>query len=214
MKVILLALFAATVCLGTLVTSRPPNDSRVAAVSRPDALQPDDPLIPPIQPDLLYSPLPMDTDFSHDTRATFHGHGDQICASGCAVSRHPTDKLTKPHYLRLLAQCAASDLNADNMAYEALLYFGRQTMSMIASFGTPHLSDDKRSTILRELGRQHARVSIRVVDQWGQKRSWVDEVRVPLDRRHVFEMQTSGLPPLVTSGTVKRVGQDHLWTRL
>jgi hypothetical protein len=37
---------------------------------------------------------------------------------------------------------------------------------------------------------------------------------VPLDRRHVFKMDTKDLPPLITSGTVKRVGLHHLWTRL
>jgi len=37
---------------------------------------------------------------------------------------------------------------------------------------------------------------------------------VPFDRRHVFEMKTNSLQPLVTSGTVKRVGLNHAWIRL
>jgi hypothetical protein len=45
-------------------------------------------------------------------------------------------------------------------------------------------------------------------------RSWLDPTEVPFDRRHVFEMEASGVQPLVTSGTVKRVGLYHLWTRL
>ena len=103
---------------------------------------------------------------------------------------------------------------ADNIAFETLLYFGRQTAAMIQDYGTPHLSREGRAILIRELGRQHVRVSIRVVDQQGNKRSWIDDVRVPLDRRHVFDMEARSLQPLVTSGTVKRVGQDHLWTRL
>ena len=38
--------------------------------------------------------------------------------------------------------------------------------------------------------------------------------RVPLDRRHVFELTPADLQPLVASGTVKRVGLHHIWTRL
>lgn len=217
MKLFLSAIFAASVILSTLAAWRPanaPGDSTVAAVVRPDMSQ-TDPLIPPVPLDVPSGSWPMSTDFSHDVTASFHGHGDRICASGCSLSRHPTDKLTKRRFMQLLKQCASAELNADNIAFETLLYFGRQTTSMISSYGTPCLSHEESSILLHELSRQHVRVSIRVVDQRGQQRSWVDEVRVPLDRRHVFEMKTNRLPPpLVTSGTVKRVGQDHLWTRL
>jgi len=58
------------------------------------------------------------------------------------------------------------------------------------------------------------RISLRILDEAGRVRSRINGVRVPLDRRHVFEMENEGLQPLVTSGTVKRVGLDHLWTRL
>ena len=37
---------------------------------------------------------------------------------------------------------------------------------------------------------------------------------VPLDRRHEFDMQVNNVQPLITSGTVKRVGLYHLWNRL
>ena len=65
-----------------------------------------------------------------------------------------------------------------------------------------------------ELKKTHVLVSLRVLDESGAIRSKLTNVRVPLDRRHVFAMQNEGLQPLVTSGTVKRVGLDHLWTRL
>lgn len=170
-----------------------------------------EPLISPIDSHAFAKGIP---DFSHDSAASFHEHGNQVCASGCSLSRHPTDRLSKRRFLALLAQAAAADLNADNLAFETLLYFGRQTSSMIAACGTPHLTDVAARVLADELGRQHARVSIRVIDEHGKKCSWTDDVRVPLDRRHVFDMSTDGLPPIVTSGTVKRVGHDHLWTRL
>jgi hypothetical protein len=152
--------------------------------------------------------------FSHDPQAIFHGHGEQVCASGCSLSRHPTGVLTNKRYRELLAQCNTGPLDADNLAFETLLYFGRQTQALVDTHGTLPLDRNESALLRRELNRQHATVSIRVVDDQGRIRSWVDTVSVPLDRRHVFAMETDGLPPLVTSGTVKRVGLNHLWTRL
>lgn len=153
-------------------------------------------------------------DFSHGTEATFHAHGDQVCASGCAASRHPTDRLTKRRFLQLLDECSQSPLNANNLAFETLLFFGRQTSQLLDDCGSGALTTAQALTLRNELTRQHAFVSIRLVDVHGDIRSKVCNVRVPLDRRHVFSMTSKGLPPLVTSGTVKRVGQKHLWTRL
>ena len=186
-----------------------------------------DPLIPPAawtQPisaaynSAAQSPLDLTSldwpGFAHDPHAIFHEHGEQVCASGCSLSRHPTSTLTTRRYRELLAQCNTLALDANNLAFETLLYFGRQTQALVDTHGTLPLDQNESALLRQELKRQHAAVSIRVVDDQGRIRSWVDNVSVPLDRRHVFAMETDGLPPLVTSGTVKRVGLDHLWTRL
>jgi len=52
------------------------------------------------------------------------------------------------------------------------------------------------------------------LDEAGEVRSWLPATRVPLDRRHEFDMEVHDVQRLITSGTVKRVGLDHLWTRL
>ena len=183
-----------------------------------------EPLIPPISSRLNHTgkwestTTGGDFDFSHDATASFHGHGDQVCASGCSLSRHPTEKLTLETYRQTVRDAARASsttlLRADNLAFETLLFFGRQTSKMVERYGAVPLCEAQQAQLMRELRRQHARVSIRVIDQDGVNRSWTDEVRVPLDRRHVFQMETNGVQPLVTSGTVKRVGLDHLWTRL
>lgn len=186
-----------------------------------------DPLIPPASgtqpmsvahtsalPSQVDLPSPDWSKFDHDPEAIFHEHGQQVCASGCSLSRHPTGVLTSQRYRELLAECNSRPLDADNLAFETLLYFGRQTQTLVNTHGTLPLDRNNSALLRRELSRQHATVSIRVVDDQGRLRSWVDNVSVPLDRRHVFAMKTDSLPPLVTSGTVKRVGLDHLWTRL
>ncbi|MCA9264359.1 MAG: hypothetical protein KDA60_10945 [Planctomycetales bacterium] len=152
--------------------------------------------------------------FEHDPRAIFEPHGTQVCASGCAVSRHPTPRLQRLEFDLLLQRYARQPMDDSSLALETLLFYGPQTQAMIVQAGLRGLDEERREFLLQELRREHAEVSIRVVDEQGVLRGWVDRVRVPLDRRHVFAMQTRDLPAFVTSGTVKRVGLDHLWTRL
>ena len=159
-------------------------------------------------------------DFSHGENAVFHGHGEKVCASGCSISRHPTDRLTKREYLRLIDQLAADvdppehEPADSSFALDSLLFYGRQTSQLMKRYGTGNLSPATAESLKRELKYTHAKISIRVIDESGETRSWLTPTKVPLDRRHVFSMQTQRLQPLVISGTVKRVGRDHLWTRL
>jgi hypothetical protein len=206
------------------------TDATPAALSQPSDEQDPraDPLIPPIRVAGLLPPLtrPQTTPvsllnpsifvdaFSHDPQAAFHPHGEQVCASGCAASRHPTEELTESRFRRLIAQYAHQPISENSMALETLLYFGRQTREMLAAADQLHLDPERAAVLARELSVTHARISIRVVDREGEVRTWLSPTRVPFDRRHVFEMETSDVQPLVTSGTVKRVGLYHLWTRL
>lgn len=182
-----------------------------------------DPLVPPILLDQFlsssvsqaYGDLPgLGDEFAHGEAASFHAHGQQVCASGCAASRHPTEKLTRARFDELMFATSRNPLDGDNRAFETLLYYGRQTRQFISQHGYVHLDTEQSKRLRRELLKTHAIVSIRVVDEAEEVRSWIHDVRVPLDRRHVFDMETKQLQPLVTSGTVKRVGLDHLWTRL
>lgn len=153
-------------------------------------------------------------DYSHDESAMFEAHGEQLCASGCAVSRHPTATLTRSKFERLLRAFAQGPMDGTHAALEELVYFGPQTRNLIESAGVGELNAKRAAFLWDQLTFTHARVSIRVKDEHGKVRTWIDPTRVPFDRRHVFKMQTSNIQPLVTSGTVKRVGLNHLWARL
>lgn len=152
--------------------------------------------------------------FIHDDRAFFHPHGPEVCPSGCAASRHPTSELTGPRFRQLMAQFAHEPADETSPAFETLLYYGRQARKFVDSEGTSPLDPVRAAVLRRELSRTYARIAIRVVDQHGVIRTSLPPTRVPLDRRHVFEMETNNLQPLETSGTVKRVGLYHLWNRL
>ena len=211
------------------VTDQPPSDVSGSgnretqhqvdgAATTPDSIP--DALVAPIKwvggiadpdsPDSAWTP----DEFEHDMAAAFHPHGEELCASGCAASRHPTEKLNRERFHQLLDEYLIEPMDATNNALEELLYYGRQSRNMLARYGASKLSSTRARFLDRELSVTHAVVQIRLVDDDGQVRSWLPATRVPFDRRHVFDMKTKNLQPLVTSGTVKRVGLDHVWTRL
>ena len=219
-------------------TAEPNRFERPLPVSQPSENEPDEIVIPLrseandaglVPPILLPGQRPFfhtsygsknaqfansESAFAHDSTAEFEPHGELICASGCALSRHPTEELSLSHFEQLLAEFAQQNLDDTSPALEELLYYGPQTKGRVQSDGLGTLDDQRADFLWAQLQLTHARVSIRVVDEQGEIRTWLDETRVPFDRRHVFEMQTKNLQPLVTSGTVKRVGLNHLWVRL
>jgi hypothetical protein len=174
-----------------------------------------DSLVPPAPiSGVSHSILTTSLHVSADDRAVFEPHGEQVCASGCAVSRHPTEELTTHQFHQLLNQFAEQPISEDSNALETLLFFGRQTSELIDKQGTGSLDPWRAEFLRAELLQAHAKISIRVVDENGTVRTSLPPTRVPLDRRHVFSMDVNNVQPLVTSGTVKRVGLYHLWTRL
>jgi hypothetical protein len=214
-------------------TSQPPAESRKpsaggggshasSASKNRQQRPPKDPLIPPIDvgdvhrtsADGLQQSDFAEFEFSSGDRATFEPHGKQVCASGCAVSRHPTKKLTKAKYHWLLRRFAEQPLDETSPALESLMYFGRQTLLWMERDGTGKLDAARVELLKTQLKYTYAVVRFRIVDEHGVVRVSIPPTRVPLDRRHVFNMDTKDLPPLITSGTVKRVGLHHLWTRL
>lgn len=173
-------------------------------------------LVPPIQlAPVSYSSRnaygPVATDPS--SSATFEPHGEQLCASGCSLSRHPTTSLSGSRFRELISELPNGEMDQSNESLETLLYFGTQTIARLEEGGF-ELDSAWRDFLDEELARSYASVQIRVVDENGVVRSWLAPTSVPLDRRHVFEMETDNVQPLVTSGTVKRVGLNHVWTRL
>jgi hypothetical protein len=158
--------------------------------------------------------LALADEFAHDATAAFHAHGEEVCASGCAASSHPTKELTRERFSQLLGRFAIEPMNEDSPALDSLVYFGRQTRKFIEAKGFGPLDQQRSRFLWDELARNHAKIAIRVVDEHGEVRSWIEPTKVPLDRRHVFDMQTNGVQPLVTSGTVKRTKLGYLWTRL
>ncbi|MDA1050064.1 MAG: hypothetical protein O3C40_06240 [Planctomycetota bacterium] len=189
-----------------------PSVQDVATASGSDV----DPLISPIIVSELADvrSISMKPDFTHGNRAIFHPHGEQVCASGCAASRHPTDTLTQDRFNGLLLEYADEPIDDAGPAQDALMYYGRQAVQLLATEGPGRLDPVRAAVLKHELGRDHAEIEIRVVDALDRVRASLPPTNVPLDRRHEFELDTHQLQPMIASGTVKRVGRDYLWTRL
>ena len=101
---------------------------------------------------------------SHDENASFEAHGEQQCASGCAISRHPTAKLTVEKFKRLIQHYADGSMTDTNEALEELAYYGAQTRKLIESEGLGSLDHERAGFLWDQLTFTHARISIRVKD--------------------------------------------------
>lgn len=179
------------------IPSAPPQQSPLAQTgSRLSAL---------VQPVRLQA---LDESPSHLAHA--HPHGTKICASGCALSNHPTRRLTTERYAALLADLQVAKRRVP--AIDELLYYGPQTAAKLAT-GRDGLSAFDRTLLHSELQRDHVLVEMKLTTDDGDVLANLPPQLVPLDLRHEYELQTDRLPPLEVSGTVKRVGRYDLWTR-
>jgi len=160
------------------------------------------------------SPKTGDEPNAQDHRAHPHPHGNQVCASGCALSNHPTPRLSDGQFRDLIHEFAQQPAEAESRSLDELLYYGHQTRWMLRKHGPCEMTTAHETRLGAELSRTHALIAVRLVDETGTILAHLPETRVPLNLRHVFDVDERELPHLEASGTVKRVGLHHLWTRI
>ena len=177
-----------------------------------------EPEIPLSIPPLAEAPIELEpsAEFEAGQRAHFHPHGDQVCLSGCAVSNHPTGELSSARFDKLLNDYATQPVKAASLPLETLLFYGRQTRQLLKDSSpiSKQLSSAHMKFLRTEIARSHIEISLRLVDVEKKVIARLPFTRVPFDRRHEFQLESSVLPPLKMSGTVKRVGLYNMWTRL
>ena len=142
-------------------------------------------------------------------------HGDQICASGCALSRHPTPELLEEKFSELITAYAKEPMSQDSPALEELLFYGIQSKGFLLDFDESKLDPQRLAFLKRELDRDEVIAEFRIIDNDGKVRVGLPPTSVNLDRRYVFEpLNTQNFQPPEASGTIKRVGLNHLWQRI
>jgi hypothetical protein len=137
------------------------------------------------------------------------------CASGCAVVPDAVRKVLDDDALdALLVTYADSPAGEDSDALSELLFYASQTRARLAEDDRPTLPGDHEAVLRRELARTTARIELRVIDEHGQVRAWMDATRVPLGEKQHIHLDNKNLPGVTASGTVLRTSLYHLWTRI
>ncbi|MCA9778617.1 MAG: hypothetical protein KC800_17940 [Candidatus Eremiobacteraeota bacterium] len=150
----------------------------------------------------------------HQPKVIFEPHGGSLCASGCALSRHPTPSLKWESFERMLVDYSQQPMSEESPALEELLYYGPQTVGML-EHADGKLDSERRRFLNQELSRDLVKMEFRIIDESGRVRVSLPPTIVPFDKRFVFEpLLTEDFQPPEASGTVKRVGLNHVWQRI
>ena len=136
------------------------------------------------------------------------------CAAGCAALPLPESGLSPLEFDALLEKAASQPLDGENLAFETLLFHGNESLRWLDRRGHGPLGADGEALLRAELSRTHVWVGMRVIDESGVVRASLPAARVPLgERRHIRMKSSERLELPEVSGTVRRVGLHHLWTR-
>ncbi|RMG08010.1 MAG: hypothetical protein D6731_22605 [Planctomycetota bacterium] len=139
------------------------------------------------------------------------------CVGSCATASDGPAPLGAERVRALLAAFAREEPRGAGPAGEALLFHHAAVRAFLAQGGAGPLDAERAAFLRRELARDHAWIEVRVVDAEGTERLRMRPRRVPLDEKqhlHAGPDERVRLPSLEVSGTVRRVGLDHLWTRI
>jgi len=169
----------------------------------------------PTQTPLLPAPRPAIAPVdSAEGVAPVSSADDPTCVGSCsAVSDGPSK--SDPAKIRgWLADYATQPMSSESPALEALLFHREATKLQLLSLEALSLDDARAAFLERELQRATAFLEVRVRDAAGQVRIHLPERRVALDEKQHLETENDLAQHVEYSGTVKRVGLDHLWVRL
>ena len=141
----------------------------------------------------------------------------EVCATGCAAVPAPDLDLGRSEFERLVRDFGREPLTG-GPALETLLFHGASARGWIDYLGSAALEPlgaERAALLTAELDRDQALLSVRVTDADGNERFTLDRVRVPLaEKQHLHPDAALDLQLPEVSGTVQRVGLNHLWTRL
>ena len=136
------------------------------------------------------------------------------CAAGCAALPAAGPELPTERFRQLLEEYGFQPRSAESPALEELLFHGPRTRALLDAHGSWPLGRAHLELLESELERTHAWLEVRLLDADGVERMRLDPAPFELGvRRHVHADQLARLQPVEVSGTVRRVGLHHLWTR-
>lgn len=139
------------------------------------------------------------------------------CVGSCAFVHDAPPELDAARYQALVKAFASEPMAAGSEALEEILFHHVAARALVARLGTDPLDPERAAFLRRELGQERAWIDMRVVDADGVERIRLRPNHVLMDhKQHLFPAAADlvRMQELEVSGTVRRVGLDHLWTRL
>jgi len=141
---------------------------------------------------------------------------DEDCKTSCSKPA-PGEGPRPPsadEFAALVNDWLGEPMDAASLPLETLLYHGVHSRHLLDELPDDALPADRRAFLLSELGRGHAAIEVRLIDEAGTVRGHLEasglEFGVPT---HLHMHDTGSLGDVELSGRVRRVGLHHLWSR-
>ena len=144
------------------------------------------------------------------------------CQGTCQVTN--PEVLTPAAADIMLAKVMAMPVGTDSLELDTLLFHDHETLHRLDAKSAPNgatsqstplpNSAEWESFIRKELQRKDVTVTIRVVDATGAERATIVEQWVIGEKGHHLVTEVVGVPAFEASGTLVRVGREHLWVRM
>lgn len=135
------------------------------------------------------------------------------CTTGCSLAKHSIPPYGRSDFAKARYAYASEPPRNASESLETLLFYGAATRQYLRDMGTGQLSPDHVAFLNKQLSRDHALVSIRMVDDDGVVRVMYGPERVPVGIKQHLKPVEHDLQPLEFNGTVMRTGVNYLWSR-
>ncbi|BBM82007.1 hypothetical protein [Candidatus Uabimicrobium amorphum] len=134
------------------------------------------------------------------------------CVTGCGAIPDTTPAITKDEFMKHLQAFANSPIDEQSLDLETLLFYGKETRKWLPEQSI--LDEDHLRFLQRELQKTHAEIQLRVIDDEGNVRIELEPRIVEIGQKYHEHIHTThDMQELEISGTIKRVGVHHLWSR-
>ena len=141
-------------------------------------------------------------------------HIETGCGCKSKTDKHPIEPLTQIEFENWLGTYGKGPVSDESLALDTLVCHFKQVRYLLDELDESPLDQAHMDFLSRELTRDHAMVSLRVVDDAGATRLATTSVRVPIGvKQHLQAQIRDRVQPAEFNGTVKRVGLDYLWAR-
>jgi hypothetical protein len=138
---------------------------------------------------------------------------EEECNTGCSLAKHSIPAFTPYDFEKTLAAYAALPATEASEELEKLLFYGSRTKQLIEEVGVADLPAEHLGYLKKELARDHAIVSLRLVDENDVVHVSYGPTSVPFGEKQHLAPIGEGLQAMEFNGTVMRTGVNYLWSR-